>query len=102
MEHIVHMRDDSRTGAPVGSTLQANITQTSELTATARNAAAGGAGSADKSGPDTWQSALKIVSEESGLAVEELSPDAAFDDLRVDLLLSLLRANRFREELGLH
>lgn len=43
--------------------------------------------------------ALQIISEESGLAVEELTDDTNFADAGVDSLLSLVIASRFRDEL---
>ena len=45
--------------------------------------------------------ALKIVSEESGLAVEELTDDMSFADAGVDSLLSLVVVSRLRDELQL-
>jgi surfactin synthase thioesterase subunit/acyl carrier protein len=45
--------------------------------------------------------ALMIVSEESGIAIEDLTDDCAFADIGVDSLLSMVIASRFREELGL-
>lgn len=45
--------------------------------------------------------ALNIVSEESGIAVEELTDDTYFADSGVDSLLSLVIVSRFREELDL-
>ncbi|EQL02219.1 beta-ketoacyl synthase domain-containing protein [Ophiocordyceps sinensis CO18] len=45
--------------------------------------------------------ALAIVSEESGVAVEELTDDTNFADSGVDSLLSLVIVSRFRDELEL-
>ncbi|KAE8150929.1 hypothetical protein BDV25DRAFT_139362 [Aspergillus avenaceus] len=97
MDYIVHMRDDTQAGAPKGGTL--NVGKTTEQASTAEESA-----KVTTSGNNTgnWQAALKIISEESGVPVSELSPEAAFDDLGVDSLLSLLCASRFREELGLN
>ncbi|BAE55957.1 unnamed protein product [Aspergillus oryzae RIB40] len=92
MDYIVHMRDDTKAGAPAGGTLNASQSA-------AANPAADPSAQADS---DNWQAALKIISEESGVPIAELSPEAAFDDLGVDSLLALLCASRFREELGLH
>lgn len=44
---------------------------------------------------------LGIISEESGVALHELTDDALFADIGVDSLLSLVIASRFREELEL-
>ncbi|GAB1191821.1 Non-reducing polyketide synthase pks27 [Aspergillus pseudonomiae] len=97
MDYIVHMRDDTKAGAPAGGTLNAGHiaapnSEADPLTETVSTA----------NGPDSWKAALKIISEESGVSIAELSPEAAFDDLGVDSLLALLCASRFREELGLH
>ena len=48
-----------------------------------------------------FQSALAIVSEESGVAVEELTDDTDFADSGVDSLLSLVVVSRLRDELEL-
>ena len=49
----------------------------------------------------TVSAALAIVSEESGIATNELTDDSNFADIGVDSLLSMVIASRFREELGL-
>lgn len=46
-------------------------------------------------------SALDIVSEETGIALEDLTDECAFADVGVDSLLSMVISSRFREELGL-
>lgn len=46
-------------------------------------------------------SAFKIISEESGIAMADLTDDRAFADIGIDSLLSMVIASRFREELGL-
>ena len=102
MDYIVHMRDDTRTSAPAGGTLQANSSQTGALAATPHIATVSATEAACDSTSDHWQACLKIISEESGVPIEDLRPDAAFDNLGIDSLLSLLCASRFREELGLH
>lgn len=48
-----------------------------------------------------FQHALAIVSEESGVAIEDFSDDTSFADSGVDSLLSLLIASRFSNELGI-
>ncbi|RDW76453.1 uncharacterized protein DSM5745_06445 [Aspergillus mulundensis] len=92
MDYIVHMRDDNNA--------QANALHVNDQSATPGGPTVADTKTANSS--DSWQAALKIVSEESGIPVQELLPDAAFDDMGVDSLLSLLCASRFREELGLH
>lgn len=47
------------------------------------------------------KSALKIISEESGVAEEELTDDTVFSDIGIDSLLSLVITSRFREELNI-
>ncbi|KAI4254023.1 MAG: hypothetical protein LQ352_003346 [Teloschistes flavicans] len=46
-------------------------------------------------------SALNIISEESGIALDELTDDTAFADIGVDSLLSMTITSRFREELAI-
>lgn len=48
-----------------------------------------------------FQHALSIISEESGLALEDLTDDTNFADAGVDSLLSLVVTSRFRDELDL-
>ncbi|KAJ5698625.1 Type I Polyketide synthases (Type I PKS) [Penicillium macrosclerotiorum] len=48
-----------------------------------------------------FQQALNIISEESGVAVDELTDDTNFADSGVDSLLSLVIVSRFRDELEL-
>ncbi|KID59252.1 beta-ketoacyl synthase domain-containing protein, partial [Metarhizium brunneum ARSEF 3297] len=45
--------------------------------------------------------ALQIISEEGGVAMEDLTNDTVFSDAGVDSLLSLVITSRFRDELGL-
>ena len=47
------------------------------------------------------ESALAIVSEESGIARTDLTGDSSFADIGVDSLLSMVIASRFREELNI-
>jgi naphtho-gamma-pyrone polyketide synthase len=97
MDYIVHMRDDTKAGTLTGGTLHMG-----NSTATTSTPDAPAETIAAPNDADSWQSALKIISEESGVPIPELLPEAAFDDLGVDSLLALLCASRFREELGLH
>ncbi|KAK4235627.1 ketoacyl-synt-domain-containing protein [Achaetomium macrosporum] len=48
-----------------------------------------------------FKRALQIVSEESGVAIEDLTDDTSFADAGVDSLLSLIIVSRFRDELEL-
>ncbi|MCJ1381693.1 fusarubin cluster-polyketide synthase [Xylographa soralifera] len=48
-----------------------------------------------------FQRALQIVSEESGVATEDLTDDTFFSDVGVDSLLSLVIVSRLRDELEL-
>lgn len=49
----------------------------------------------------TWTSVLGVISEESGVAVSDLTDDSHFADMGVDSLLALIVASRCREELSL-
>ncbi|KAL9096260.1 MAG: hypothetical protein Q9165_001783 [Trypethelium subeluteriae] len=46
-------------------------------------------------------SALQIISQESGIAINELTDESRFDDIGVDSLLSLMVSSRIRDELGI-
>ncbi|KAJ0420671.1 beta-ketoacyl synthase [Aspergillus carlsbadensis] len=98
MDYIVRMRDDTRVGPPL-PTNQSRPTVVADKGPIPELQALTPADNADGS---TWPAALKIISEESGVNVADLTADKAFADLGVDSLLSLLCASRFREELGLH
>ena len=45
--------------------------------------------------------ALRIISEESGIAIEELTDSSVLADVGIDSLLSLMISSRFRDELAL-
>ena len=45
--------------------------------------------------------ALQIISEESGIAIEELTDSSVLADVGIDSLLSLMISSRFRDELAL-
>lgn len=108
MDYIVHMRDDTKAGPPRGGTKQlteqrgalpvasvhAGATRV-EISVEEPSAAAQSESSA------SWSDALRIIGEESGVPVADLTDETSFADLGVDSLLSLLCASRFREELGL-
>lgn len=52
--------------------------------------------------PDsTAHKALSLIAKETGLDVSDLSDEAAFADIGVDSLMSLVIAERFREHLGI-
>ncbi|KAL8761787.1 MAG: hypothetical protein Q9194_007645, partial [Teloschistes cf. exilis] len=46
-------------------------------------------------------SSVQIISEESGMALDESIDDTAFVDIGVDSLLSITLSSRFREELAI-
>ncbi|KAJ5521624.1 hypothetical protein N7527_005739 [Penicillium freii] len=56
---------------------------------------------ATPSKPSLVEPALKIISEESGFSLGDLTDDAVFADIGIDSLLSLVITSRFREELSL-
>lgn len=49
----------------------------------------------------TWSKALKIISEESGIGIDDLTDETAFVDVGIDSLLALVIGSRYRDELGL-
>ncbi|KAL4758755.1 ketoacyl-synt-domain-containing protein [Aspergillus foveolatus] len=51
--------------------------------------------------PMDFQRVLEIISQESGVAVEELNDETNFADCGVDSLLSLVIASRLQDEIGL-
>ncbi|PLB48450.1 conidial pigment polyketide synthase PksP/Alb1 [Aspergillus steynii IBT 23096] len=56
---------------------------------------------ATKSKPSLAEPAMKIISEESGVSMSDLTDDAVFADIGIDSLLALVINSRFREELNL-
>ncbi|MCJ1401237.1 hypothetical protein MMC11_004449 [Xylographa trunciseda] len=48
---------------------------------------------------ELWNHVLQIISEETGIAIEDLGDDTVFADSGVDSLLSLMITSRFSEEL---
>jgi thioester reductase-like protein/acyl carrier protein len=74
-------------------------TTTSSSSTTAISTPVSG-GSATPLGID-FQRVLGIVSEESGIAVADLTDDTEFADAGVDSLLSIIVASRLKDELGL-
>ncbi|KAL6237529.1 putative sterigmatocystin biosynthesis polyketide synthase [Aspergillus navahoensis] len=52
-------------------------------------------------GDEVFNNALKIVSEESGVALDELSTETVFADIGIDSLSSMVITSRFREDLGM-
>ncbi|KAL4816998.1 putative sterigmatocystin biosynthesis polyketide synthase [Aspergillus spinulosporus] len=52
-------------------------------------------------GDELFRNALRIVSEESGVALDELSAETVFADIGIDSLSSMVITSRFREDLGM-
>ncbi len=50
---------------------------------------------------EQFAAALKVISEESGVALDELTAETVFSDIGIDSLSSMVISSRFREELGL-
>ncbi|KZF26353.1 polyketide synthase [Xylona heveae TC161] len=57
--------------------------------------------SVDSKAQENYQAAIEIISEESGVAVDDLTDDSVFADMGIDSLLTLVITSRFREELDL-
>lgn len=72
---------------------------TSSAPLAAPSAAPAPTATATQARPSKVSAALQIVSEESGIAVADLTDSSLFGDLGVDSLLSLTITARFREEL---
>ncbi|KAB2579259.1 Non-reducing polyketide synthase pks27 [Lasiodiplodia theobromae] len=114
MDYIVHMRDDTKAGPPRGGTKQLTEQRTTALPVASVHAGATRVeisveeptatttqSEGSSGGTASWSEALRIIGEESGVPVADLTDETSFADLGVDSLLSLLCASRFREELGL-
>ncbi|KAK4235192.1 beta-ketoacyl synthase [Achaetomium macrosporum] len=50
---------------------------------------------------EQFNAALKVISEESGVAIDELTAETVFSDIGIDSLSSMVISSRFREELSL-
>ncbi len=50
---------------------------------------------------EQFNAALRVISEESGVALDELTAETVFSDIGIDSLSSMVISSRFREELGL-
>lgn len=50
---------------------------------------------------EKFHAALKVISEESGVALEELTDDSNFIDMGIDSLNSMVIGSRLREDLGM-
>lgn len=48
-----------------------------------------------------YSAALQVISEECGVAVDDLTEDTVFADIGIDSLSSMVISSRFREDLGL-
>ncbi|KAL4876805.1 beta-ketoacyl synthase [Aspergillus karnatakaensis] len=92
-EHEAHVPNDEL--AP-GFSAPSGPVETSEHWVKVRNA---DAGAADRD--ETFNAALKIVSDESGVALDELTTETVFADIGIDSLSSMVITSRFREDLGL-
>ncbi len=93
-------------GEPATSSHGTSTPASTEVgSATPRSSATGTttpSGSVDFHPPKVdFQRALQIVSEESGVATDDLTEDTNFADSGVDSLLSLVIVSRFRDELEL-
>ncbi|KAL2819649.1 hypothetical protein BDW59DRAFT_120646 [Aspergillus cavernicola] len=52
-------------------------------------------------GDEVFTAAIKIISEESGVALDELTTETVFADIGIDSLSSMVISSRFREDLGM-
>ncbi|GAB1312815.1 fusarubin cluster-polyketide synthase [Madurella fahalii] len=88
-----------------GSALSSSSDTESQSAASApRSSGTGTTTPTDGGGPgakSNFLRALQIISEESGVAVQDLTDDTSFADAGVDSLLSLVIVSRFRDELDL-
>lgn len=85
---------DSSTSSPAA-------TDTTDRTSTSSAAEPDTPVSISTDGGADFQQVLEIISEESGIAADQLTDDMDFADCGVDSLLSLVIASRLQDELGL-
>ncbi|KAL2132795.1 hypothetical protein VTI74DRAFT_3364 [Chaetomium olivicolor] len=50
---------------------------------------------------EKFRTALQVISQESGVAIDELTAETVFSDIGIDSLSSMVISSRFKEELGL-
>lgn len=89
---------------PQSSTSQASASSDTETVISSRTSTDGDMFDSPKQEPIgkfDFTRALQVISEESGVAVEDLTDDTVFADAGVDSLLSLVIVSRFRDELEL-
>lgn len=89
---------------PKSSTAQESVTSEAESVASSRTSTDGDALDLPKQEPVgkfDFTRALQVISEESGVALEDLTNDTVFADAGVDSLLSLVIVSRFKDELEL-
>lgn len=92
-------------GEPVASPPECSIPSSTHTSTSPRSSVTGNTTPASKVDSFTlevdFQRALQIVSEESGLAMDDLTYDTNFSEAGVDSLLSLVITSRFQDELEL-
>lgn len=92
-------------GEPVASPPECSIPSSTHTSTSPRSSVTGNTTPASKVDSFTlevdFQRALQIVSEETGLAMDDLTYDTNFSESGVDSLLSLVITSRFRDELEL-
>ena len=92
-------------GEPVASTPGTSSSSSSDISTTPRSSGTGNTTPTSIDGSFApkvhFQRALHIISEETGVAMDELTNDTNFAESGVDSLLSLVIASRFRDELEL-
>ncbi|KAF1811192.1 polyketide synthase [Eremomyces bilateralis CBS 781.70] len=95
LDYILAVRDDSKSAArPVAAAPSSDAMKISVGTPEAE-------GVSHSNAAKELAQALNILSEESGVALSDLTDDSKFADMGVDSLLALIVASRFREELGI-
>jgi noranthrone synthase len=85
---------------PAGVPSQASDTSTPSLAAALLKTTAT-ASKAGNTNEEKIKAALKVISEESGVALEELTDDSNFIDMGIDSLSSMVIGSRLREDLGM-
>ncbi|CAK4034454.1 polyketide synthase [Lecanosticta acicola] len=96
---VPELKEEDVVNAAVESVLQENDQHPQESAEPAARLSTKPVASADDTA--AFQSALTIIAEESGVAIDDLTEDTAFADIGIDSLCSMVISSRFREELDL-
>lgn len=84
---------------PIEDEVDGSSSSSSESTSPSSSTPISGATTPDPGNSINFQRAIAVISEESGMAIEDFTDDTSFADSGVDSLLSLVIVSRLRDEL---